>query len=130
MSTNRGDSGSFSLQYCAFRRTHTSADPFRLLYPTSFTLASLLALTICAQRKTNGLCYTSGPMDSVDFSCDSMPWMRGGGHTGQLLGPLVNTATITTVSSANRMVSGRFSSRCCAFRRTHTSADPIRLLYI
>ena len=28
------------------------------LYPTSFTLDSIFALTICAQRKTNGWCST------------------------------------------------------------------------
>ena len=45
-------------------------------------------------------------------------------------GPRVDTATIRTVLSTNRVDSGRFSSGCCAFRRTHTSADPIRLLCI
>ena len=39
----------------------------------------------------------------------------------------VDTATIRTVLSTNRVDSGSFSSRCCAFRRTHTSADLIRL---
>ena len=42
----------------------------------------------------------------------------------------VDTATIRTVLSTNRVDSGSFSSGCCAFRRTHTSADPIRLLCI
>ena len=70
------------------------------LYPTSFTLDLLLALPICAQRKTRGL------------------------------GPQVDRATIKTVLSANRVDVGSFSSRSCAFRRTHTSTDPIRLLCI
>ena len=44
--------------------------------------------------------------------------------------PLMNKITITTVLSANRVDSGSFSSRCCAFRRTHTNTDPIQLLCI
>ena len=60
-----------------------------------------------------------------------MFWEKTGrGLTGQPLGPLVSTATMTAVLSANRLVLGSFSSRCCTFRRTHTSADPIRLLCI
>ena len=43
------------------------------------------------------------------------------------MGPRVDTATIRIVLSTNRVDSGSFSSGCCAFRRTHTSADPIRL---
>ena len=46
------------------------------------------------------------------------------------MGPRVDTATIRTVLSTNRVHPGSFSSRCCAFRHTHTSADPIRLLCI
>ena len=45
---------------------------------------------------------------------------RAGRLTGQSLGPLV----------ANRVDLGSFSSRCCTFRRTHTSADSTRLLCI
>ena len=41
------------------RRPHSAT-----LYPTSFTLDFLLALTICAQRKTRGLGFPSGPMAS------------------------------------------------------------------
>ena len=52
---------------------------------------------------------------------------KGGGLTGQPVGPEVDTATIRTVLSTHRVDSGRFSSRCCAVGRTHTSADPIRL---
>ena len=37
------------------------------LYPTSFTLDSLLALRIFAQRKTYGLCLTPGPMACRGF---------------------------------------------------------------
>ena len=54
----------------------------------------------------------------------------GGGLTRQPVGPAVGTATMTTVMSANRVDLGSFSSRCCTFRHTHTSADPIRLLCI
>ena len=37
------------------------------LYPTSFNLDSLLALTISAQCKTCGWCSTPGPETGVDF---------------------------------------------------------------
>ena len=37
------------------------------LYPTSFNLDSLLALTISAQCKTYGWCSTPGPMAGGDF---------------------------------------------------------------
>ena len=55
---------------------------------------------------------------------------RGGGRTGQPVGPLVDTTTIRTVLGINRADSKNFSSRCWAFRRTYTSTDPIRLLCI
>ena len=101
------------------------------LYPTSFTLDSLLALTICARRKIHGLCFISGPMACGGFLCDcTFSDSRGGGHTGQPVGPLVDTATTTTVMSTNRVESGSFSSGCCAFRRTYTKEDPTWLICI
>ena len=64
-----------------------------------------------------------------DFSCDCMFWDdRGGGLAP--VGPRVDTASIRTVLSTNRVDSGNFSSGCCAFRRKQTSADPIRPLCI
>ena len=99
------------------------------LYPNSFNLDSLPALTISAQRKTYGWCFTSSPMVCVAFSCDCMFWdERGGGLTRQPMDPKVDTETITTVLSTNRLGSRSFSSRCWTFRRTHRSTDPIRLL--
>ena len=66
-----------------------------------------------------------------DFSCDCMFWgERGGGLTGQPVDSQVDTTTIRTALSTNRVELRRFSSRCRAVRRTHTSTDPIRLLYI
>ena len=63
------------------------------------------------------------------FSCGCRFWdERGGGLTP--VGPQVDTATIRTVLGTTRVDSGSFSSRCCAFRRTHTNADCIRLLCI
>ena len=63
-----------------------------------------------------------------DFSCDCMfRDERGGGCTRQPLGPSVDTAIMTTVLSTNHVDSKSFSSRGCAFRRTHMSTDPIRL---
>ena len=46
------------------------------------------------------------------------------------MGPQVDAATIRTVLNTNRVDLESLSSRCCTFRRTHTSADPIRLLCI
>ena len=40
----------------------------------------------------------------------------------------MSTAGITTATGINHVDSRRFSSRCCTFRRTHTSADPIPIL--
>ena len=110
---------------CVPAYTHERKPYSANLYPTSFTLDSLLVLTIRAQRKTYVWWYTLGPM--ADSSCDCMFWDKGGkGLTRQ---PVV-TATMTAAMSASRGDLGSFSSRCCAFRRTHTSADPIRLLCI
>ena len=53
---------------------------------------------------------------------------RGEGLTP--VGPQVDNATIRTVLSTNRVDLGSFSSRCCTFRRTHTSPGHIRLLCI
>ena len=130
MSTNRVDSVGFSSLCSAFRRTQTIADPTWLLcIRLALLLDSLLALVIHAQRKTRGWCFTSGPMACEDFSCYCSFWdERRGGPTGQPKDPLADTATTTTVMSTNRVDLRRLSSRCCAFRRTHTSADPIRLL--
>ena len=46
---------------------------------------------------------------------------RGGELTGQPVGPQVDTATLRTVLSTDRVDLGSFSSRRRAFRRTHTS---------
>ena len=119
---------------CVPAYTHERRPYSATLYPTSFTLDSVLALTIRAQRKTM-IGGTPGALWLVgDFSCDSSIVLyalkkRGGGLTRQPVGPLVGTATMTAVMSANRVDLGSFSSRCCSFRRTHTSADPIRTLY-
>ena len=68
------------------------------------------------------------PWPAGAFSCDCMLWgERGGGFTRQPVGPSVDTA-IMTVLRTNRVDSGSFSSRGYAFRHTHTSADPVRLL--
>ena len=47
--------------------THERRPYSATLYPTSYTLDSLLALTICAQRKNYGLCSTPGSMAGGDF---------------------------------------------------------------
>ena len=132
LSTNRVNSRNFSSRCWAFRRTHTSTDPIRLLciqlaLPLTLSLPSGFApsarLMVCVSPRALRLVG--------DFSCDCRFWeKRGGGLTGQPVSPQVDTATIRTVLSTNRVDSRSFSSRCWAFRRTHTSADPIRLLCI
>ena len=128
MSTNHVDSGSFSSRCCAFRRTHASEDPYlATLYPTSFTPESLNVLTICTQRNSHGLCLPRLLWFVGNFSCDCIFRDEMGGRlTGQPVGPQVDVASITPAST-NCVESGSFSSKRCAFRRTHTSAEPIRL---
>ena len=128
LSTNHVDSRSFSSRCWAFRRTHPSADPIRLLgirlaLPLTLSLLSGFVpstkLMVGASPRALGL--------EKGFSCDCLFWGERGGGLAPV-GPRVDTATIRTVLSTNRVDSGSFSSGCCAFRRTHTSADPIRLL--
>ena len=126
LSTNRVDSGSFGSGCCAFRRTHTSADPIRLL---CIRLALPLTLPLPLRFAPSARLTVGGTPCALwlvgDFSCDCMSWEKsGGGLTTQP----VSTATMTTVTSANRGDLESFSSRCWTFRRTHTSADPIRVL--
>ena len=126
LSTNRVDSGSFSSRCWAFRRTHTSADPIRLL---CIRLASPLTLSLPSGFAPSArlmFVFTPGSMACGEFSCDLLFWdEKGGGLAGQQVSLQVDTATIRTVLRTNRVDSGSFSSRCCTFRRTHTSADPI-----
>ena len=128
---NHVDSGRFSSRCCTFRRTHTSADPIRILciqLALTLTLSRPPGFASCARLM---VCASLWALQLVvDFSCDCMFWDdRGGGLAGQL-GPQVDTANIRTVLSTNHVDSRSFSSRCWAFRRTHPSADPIRLLDI
>ena len=128
---NHVDSGRFSSRCCTFRRTHTSADPIRILcirLALTLTLSRPPGFASCARLM---VCASPWALQLVvDFSCDCMFWDdRGGGLAGQL-GPQVDTANIRTVLSTNHVGSRSFSSRCWAFRRTHPSADPIRLLDI
>ena len=127
------DSGSFSLRCCTFRRTHTSsADPIRALcirLALTLTLSWPPGFPSCARLM---VCVSPWALRLVgDFSCECMFWDdRGGGLGGQPMGPQVDTANIRTVLSTNHVDSRSFSPRCWAFRRTHPSADPIRLLCI
>ena len=126
------DSRSFSSRCCAFRHTHTSADHIRLL---CIRLALPLTLSLSSRFAPSARLMVGDTPSALwplgDFSCDCMFWEnRGGGLTRQPVGTSVGTATMTAVMSANRVDLGGFSSRCCKFRCTHTSADPIRLLCI
>ena len=129
---NHVDSGSFSSRCCTFRRTHTSADPIRILcirLALTLTLSRPPGFVSCARLM---VCVSPCALWVVgDFSCDCMFWDdRGGGLTGQPMGPQVDTANMRTVLSTNHVDSRSFSPRCWAFRRTHPSANPIRLLCI
>ena len=132
VSTNRVDLGSFSSRYCAFRRTHTNADPLRLLcirlaLPLTLSLPSRFAPSPRLMVGVSlGVLWLLGPS-----SCGCTFWDdRGGEHTRQPLGPLVDTSTITIVTSTDHVDSGTCSSRFCTFRGVHMSADPIWLLCI
>ena len=114
---------------CPFERRLYSAT----LYPTNFTLDSLLTLKIAPSARLMASvspCLALWPVG--DFSCDCMFWdERGRGLTRQPVCPFGDTASMTTAINTNRVDSGSFSSRYCAFWRTYTrSADPIRLLCI
>ena len=131
--TNHVDSRRFSSRCCTFRRTRTSADPIRILcirLALTLTLSRPPGFASCARLM--GVCVSPWALRLVgDFSCDCMFWDdRGGGLTGQPMGPQVDTANIRAVLSTNHVDSRSFCSRCWAFRRTHPSADPIRLLGI
>ena len=129
---NHVDSGRFSSRCCTFRRTHTSADPIQILcfrLALTVTLSRPPGFASCARLM---VCVSPWALRLVgDFSFDCMFWDdRGGGLTGQPLGPQVDAANIRTVLSINHVDSRSFSSRCWAFRRIHPSADPNRLLGI
>ena len=129
---NHVDSGRFSSRCCTFRRTHTSADPFRILcieLALTLTLFRPPGFASCARIM---VCVSPWALRLVeDFSCDCMFWDdKRGGLTGQPMGPQVDTANIRTVLSTNHVDSRSLSSRCWALRRTHRSADLIRLLSI
>ena len=64
---NRVDLVSFSSRCWSFWRTHEHRPYSGTFYPASFTLDSLLALTISAQCKTDGWCSTPGPMTGGNF---------------------------------------------------------------
>ena len=130
LSTNPMKSRSFSARCWAFRRTHTSADPIRLLcirlaLPLTLSLPSGFVpsarLMVGASPRALGLVG--------DFSCDCFFWDEREGGLAPV-GTQVDTATIRTILSTNRMDSGSLSSRCCAFRCTYTRADLIRILCI
>ena len=129
---NHVDSGSFRSRCCTLRRTHTSADPIRILcirLALTLTLSRPPGFASCARLM---VCVSPCARWVVgDFSCGCMFWDEwGGGLTGQPMGPQVDTANMRTVMSTNHVDSRSFSPTCWAFRRTHPSANPIRLLCI
>ena len=112
--TNHVDSGRFSSRCCTFRRTHTSADPIRILcirLALTLTLSRPPGFASCARLM---VCVSPWALRLVGyFQCDCMFWDdRGGGLAGQPMGSQVNTANIRTVLSTNHVDSRSFSSRC------------------
>ena len=102
--------------YSAFIRLALS---LTLSLPSAFVLS--VRLMVGASLRALGLVE--------DLLHDYMFWdEREGGLTP--VGPQVDATTIRTVLSTNRVDSGRLSSRCGALQRTHTNADPIRLICI
>ena len=135
MSTKRVESGSFSSGCCAFRRAHTKDDPTWLI---CIRLALSLTVSLLSRFAPSAIVMVCISPQALWLegrgSCDCMLRdERGGRLTRQSVGRVgrvADKATITTGTSTICVKSGRFSSRCCALRRTHTSADPIQLLYI
>ena len=132
LSTNCVDSKNFSSRCLAFRRTHTSTNSIRRLC-IRLASPSTLSLPLGFAPSARLMVYVSPRALWLvgDFSCGCMFWDdRRRGPTGQPMGPQVDTASIRVVLNTNRVDSRSFSSRCWAFRRTHSSADPIWLLCI
>ena len=113
--------------YVQFNKyTYIHTDPIRLL---CIRLALPLTLPLPSRFTPSARLTVGGTPCALwlvgDFSCDCMFWENsGGGLTTQPVG----TATMTTVTSANRVGLESFSSRCWTFQRTHTSAYPILVL--
>ena len=102
------------------------------LYPTSFALGSFLALSICAQRKTNDWCFHPGPHGLCEIFRVTICFGTGG-EEGYLGNRWVHTDGHSKYFNSieqNRMDSRSFRSRCWAFQRRYTSTDPIQLLCI
>ena len=82
------------------------------LYPTSFSLTFVPSARVLVGVSHRALWRVG------DFSCDCTFWgERGGEITRQPVGPLMDIATMKR----------KLGSQCCPFRRTSTSAEPIRL---
>ena len=130
LSTSRLDSRSFSSRSCAFRRTHTSTDPIRLL---CIQLALPLTLSLPSRFAPSAKLVVGVSPRALwlagAFSRDCTFWdCRGGVLTRQPVGPSVSTPAITTATGIHHVDSESFSSRCCTLRHTHTGADSIRIL--
>ena len=134
LSTNRVDSRRFSSRSCAFRRAQTSTDPIRLI---CIRLALPLTLSLPARFAPSAKLMIGVSPRALrlagSFSRDCKFWgCRGGALTisRQPVGLPVSRAAITTVTGMNHLDSESFSSRSRTFRRTHMSADSIRILCI
>ena len=104
------------MQFNKYTHTHTHRLALLLTLPSPSRFAPSARLTVGG---TPCALWLVG-----DFSCDCMFWEKSGGLTTQP----VDTATMTTVTSANCVSLESFSSRSWTFRLTNTSADPIRVL--
>ena len=108
------------------KHTHTHND---LRQP--ITVPGIVTI-VAAVANSSRCAVPQQPLRSAGaFSCNCMfQGEKGGGLTRQPVGPCVNTAIMTILLSTNPVDSRRFSSRGCAFRRTHTGTDPIRQVRI
>ena len=120
------------MQFNKHIHTHTHTHTLlciRLALPLNLFLPSRVAL---GTKLMVGV-SPRAPWLAGAFSRDCTFWDCSGGVqtiNRQQVGPLVSTPAITTATGINHVDSGRFSSRCCTFRRIHTSADPIQILCI
>ena len=114
--------------------TNPAVSCFTTIYddlPQPIPAPGIVAIETTVANSSRCAVPQQSPWPAGDFSYDCISWgERGGRLTRQPMGTSVDTAIMMTVLNTNHVGSRSFSSRGCAFRCTHTSADPVRLLCI
>ena len=108
----QGTKGSSKICTCRKSMCIRLALPLTLSLPSPFAPGTKLMVGVSPRA----------PWLARAFSRDCTFWDCRGGVlivNRQPVGPLVSTAAITTATGLNHVDSGRFSSRCCTFWRTH-----------